>query len=48
MTRERLYLETLERVLGGMPKTIIDSSGGSAPVPYIALDPQAKTAGAVK
>ena len=47
VTRERLYLETLERVLGGMPKTIIDSSGGSAPVPYIALDPQAKTAGAV-
>ena len=48
VTRERLYLETLERVLGGMPKTIIDSSGASAPVPYIALDPQAKTAGAVK
>jgi modulator of FtsH protease HflK len=49
VTRERMYLETMERVLGGMNKTILDSSGASAPVPYIALDPlQSKPAGAVK
>jgi len=39
VTRERMYLETMERVLGGMSKTILDANGGSAPVPYIALDP---------
>ncbi len=34
VTRERMYLETMERVLGGMPKTILDAGGGaSAPVP---------------
>ncbi len=44
-----MYLETMERVLGGMNKTILDSAGGSAPVPYIALDPlQNKPAGAAK
>jgi membrane protease subunit HflK len=49
VTRERLYLETMERVLGGMDKTILDASGANAPVPYIALDPlQSKAQGAVK
>jgi modulator of FtsH protease HflK len=49
VTRERMYLETMERVLGGMSKTILDSAGGSPPVPYIALDPlQNKPAGAAK
>ena len=49
VTRERMYLETMERVLGGMNKTILDAAGGSAPVPYIALDPlQNKPAGAAK
>jgi hypothetical protein len=44
-----MYLETMERILGGMSKTILDAAGGSAPVPYIALDPlQAKPAGAAK
>ena len=46
VTRERMYLETMERVLGGMGKTILDSGGAaSAPVPYIALDPQSGKAG---
>src|SRR5918911_1504954 len=47
LTRERLYLETLERVLGGMDKTIVDPklSGGTGVVPYLSLNPaEAKTA----
>jgi membrane protease subunit HflK len=49
VTRERMYLETMERVLAGMSKTILDASGASAPVPYIALEPlQPKPAGAAK
>ncbi len=48
VTRERLYLETMERVLGGMSKTLLDSNG-AAPVPYIALDSATgKPAGAAK
>ena len=38
VTRERMYLETMERVLGPMDKTIVDSNSSSPPVPYIALD----------
>ena len=38
VTRERMYLETMERVLGPMNKTIIDTSGANAPVPYLPLD----------
>jgi len=47
--RERIYLETMERLLGGMSKTILDTAGASPAVPYIALDPlQQKPAGAAK
>jgi modulator of FtsH protease HflK len=38
VTRERMYLETIERVLGSMQKTVLDVSGVSPPVPYLALD----------
>jgi len=49
VTRERIYLETMERVLGSMNKTILDASGASAPVPYIAVEPlQQNPAGAAK
>jgi membrane protease subunit HflK len=49
VTRERMYLETMERVFGGMSKTIIDANGVSPPVPYLALDPSTqKPAGAPK
>jgi membrane protease subunit HflK len=49
VTRERIYLETMERVLGSMNKTILDASGASAPVPYIAVEPlQQNSAGAAK
>ena len=49
VTRERMYLETMERVFGPMDKTIVDSNSASPPVPYIALDPlQPKTGGSAK
>ena len=38
VTRERMYLETMERVLGGADKIILDSGqGGSGVVPYLPL-----------
>jgi modulator of FtsH protease HflK len=43
VTRERMYLETMEHVLGPMDKTIVDSNSASPPVPYIALEPLQKT-----
>ena len=49
VTRERMYLETMERVLGPMDKTIVDSNSASPPVPYIALEPlQPKTEAGAK
>ena len=41
VTRKRMYLETMERVLGGTEKIILDSSGpsgGSGVVPYLPLN----------
>lgn len=38
ITRRRMYLETMERVLGGSDKIILDSKGGMGPVPFIPLD----------
>jgi len=39
VTERRLYLETMEQVLGGMNKMIIDTSvGGDGVVPYLPLD----------
>jgi modulator of FtsH protease HflK len=38
VTRQRLYLETMERLFGGTDKVILDSSGqGSGVVPYLPL-----------
>jgi membrane protease subunit HflK len=37
VTRERMYLETMERVLGDTDKVIIDSKDGSGVVPYLPL-----------
>ena len=38
VTRERLYLETMERVFGGMNKVIVDQNAGSqGVVPYLPL-----------
>jgi membrane protease subunit HflK len=40
VTRKRLYIETMERVLGGVDKIIIDESatGGQGIVPYLPLN----------
>ncbi len=38
VTRERIYLETMERVMSGTDKTILDSKGGPGVVPYLPLD----------
>jgi len=48
VTRERMYLETMERVLGGTDKVILDSgSSGPGVVPYLPLNeltrPQPRT-----
>lgn len=38
VTRQRLYLETIEDVFGPAEKIILDSEGGSGVVPYLPLD----------
>ncbi len=38
VTRRRMYLETMERVLGGMDKIILDEkAGASGVIPYLPL-----------
>ena len=40
MTRQRIYLETMERILGGSEKLVYDgggASGGQSIVPYLPL-----------
>jgi membrane protease subunit HflK len=53
ITRQRLYLETMERVLGGAEKVIVDEapssgSGGGSVVPYLPLPGFSATQGARK
>ena len=38
VTRKRMYLETMERVLGGTDKIIIDSKGGQGAAPLLPLN----------
>lgn len=38
VTRRRMYLETMERVLGGTEKVIIDEKGGQNVIPYLPLN----------
>ena len=38
VTRKRIFLETMERVMGDTDKVIIDSKGGQGVVPYLPLD----------
>ncbi|GHF30737.1 protease modulator HflK [Kordiimonas sediminis] len=38
VTRKRLYLETMEEILAGMDKIVIDGDAGSGVVPYLPLD----------
>jgi len=42
VTRKRMYLETMERVLGGADKIIIDGKAGQGVVPYLPLDQLSK------
>jgi membrane protease subunit HflK len=37
ISRERIFLETMERVLGGVNKTIIDQNNGQGVIPYLPL-----------
>ena len=37
VTRKRMYLETMERVLGDADKVIVDGKAGSGVVPYLPL-----------
>ncbi|WP_424965556.1 MULTISPECIES: FtsH protease activity modulator HflK [unclassified Dinoroseobacter] len=48
VTRKRLYLETMERVLGGIDKVILDNNvdgGGQGVVPYLPLNELRRPAG---
>jgi membrane protease subunit HflK len=38
VTRKRLYLETMERVLGGADKIIVDGKAGQSVIPFLPLD----------
>src|SRR5262249_43394988 len=38
VTRKRMYLETMERVMGGTDKIILDSKDGQSVLPYITLE----------
>ena len=38
VTRQRMFLETMERVMGGTDKIILDGKGGQSVVPYLPLD----------
>ncbi len=38
VTRQRMYLETMERVMGGTDKIIIDGKNGQGVVPFLPLD----------
>ena len=38
VTRKRMYLETMERVLSGADKIILDNNGDQRIVPYLSLD----------
>jgi membrane protease subunit HflK len=44
VTRQRLYLETMERVFGGTDKVLLDSSGPGGVVPYLPLPELRKAA----
>ncbi len=45
VTRKRLFLETMERVLNGTDKIILDQSGGGGVVPYLPLNELGKKQG---
>ena len=44
VTRQRMFLETMERVLGDTDKVIVDEKAGSGVVPYLPLSEFTKKA----
>ncbi|MDQ7019894.1 MAG: FtsH protease activity modulator HflK [Robiginitomaculum sp.] len=40
VTRQRMYLETMERVLRGTDKVLLDKNAGNQVVPYLPIDPK--------
>ena len=49
VTRQRMFLETMERVYGGADKVIVDQGQGGQPVvPYLPLNELKRTQGATK
>jgi modulator of FtsH protease HflK len=42
VTRQRMYLESMERIFGGTDKIIIDTPGGTGVVPYLPLNELAR------
>jgi membrane protease subunit HflK len=42
VTRTRMYLETMERIMSGTDKIIMDTRNGQGIVPYLSLDPPRK------
>ncbi|MGV6800718.1 MAG: FtsH protease activity modulator HflK [bacterium] len=38
ITRQRMYLETMESVLGDREKILLDDTGGTGPVPYLNIN----------
>ena len=43
VTRQRMFLETMERVMGGTDKIILDGKSGQGVVPYLPLDQLRRT-----
>lgn len=46
VTRQRMYLETIEKIYGDADKIILDNDAGSGVVPYLPLDKLARPGGA--
>ncbi|NVJ71060.1 MAG: FtsH protease activity modulator HflK [Alphaproteobacteria bacterium] len=45
VTKKRIYLETMEEILSGMDKIILDGEAGKGAVPYLSLDQLNKKSG---
>ncbi|SDE18688.1 FtsH protease activity modulator HflK [Kordiimonas lacus] len=45
VTRKRIYLETMEQILAGMDKIVIDGKAGNGVVPYLPLNELKKSEG---
>jgi membrane protease subunit HflK len=42
VTRQRMYLESMERIFSGTDKVIVDTQGGTGVVPYLPLNELAR------